>query len=93
VDSAAVGARVPVEPAAPVRARRVLVRQPVLADLPELLAVLVPAHLAVLVQRPVPADPEERAVLLADLVLDPAVQVELLHSRPSFSPATARSTP
>ena len=49
----------------PVRARLVLVRQPVLADLLLRLAALVPARLAVLVQRPVPADPllAERPVL------------------------------
>ena len=41
----------------PVRARLVLVRQPVLADLLLRLAVLVPARLAVLVQRPVPGGP------------------------------------
>ena len=57
VDSAALVAQVPEEPAVPVRARLVLVRQPVLADLLLRLAVLVPARLAVLVQRPVPADP------------------------------------
>ena len=56
-DSAALGAQVPEEPAVPVRARLVLVRQPVLADLLLRLAVLVPARLAVLVQRPVLADP------------------------------------
>ena len=78
----------------PVRARLVLVRQPVLADLLLRPAVLVPAPLAVLVQRPVPADPllAERPVL-AHLVLEPAVPVELLLSRQSFSAAMARSTP
>ena len=90
-DSAALGAQVPEEPAVPGRERLVLVRRPVLADL---LAVLVPARLAVPVQRPVPADPflEERPVL-AHLVLEPAVPVELLLSRQSFSAAMARSTP
>ena len=75
----------------PVRARLVLVRQPVLADLLLRLAVLVPARLAVLVQRPVPADPllEERPVLAHSA----AVPVDLLLSRPSFSAAMARSTP
>ncbi len=91
MDSAALGAQVPEEPAAPVRGRLVLVRQPVLADLLLRLAVRVPARLAVLVQRPVPADPllEERPVL-AHLA---AVRVELLLSRQSFSAAMARSTP
>jgi hypothetical protein len=93
-DSAALAAQVPEEPAVPVRARLVLVRQPVPADLLFRLAVLVPARLAVLVQRPVPADPrlEERPVL-AHLVLKPAVPVELLLSRQSFSAGMARSTP
>ena len=93
--SAALEAQVPEEPPAPVRARLVLVRQPVLADLQ--LAVLVPAHSAFLVQRPAPADPllEERPVP-AHWVLDRAVPVELplnLLSPQSFSAATARSTP
>ena len=85
------GAQVPEEPAAPVRGQLVLVRQPVLADLLLRLAVLAPAHSAVLLQRPVPADPllEERPVL-ADLA---EVLVELLLSRRSFSAAMARSTP
>ena len=88
---AALAAQVPEEPAVPVRARLVLVRQPVLADLLFRLAVLVPARLAVLVPRRVPADPrpEERPVL-AHLA---AVPVELLLSRQSFSAAMARSTP
>ena len=90
-DSAALEAQVPEEPAVPVRARLVLVRQPVLADLLLRLAVLVPARLAVLVQRPVPADPllEERPVLAHSA----AVPVDLLLSRQSFSAAMARSTP
>ena len=87
VDSAALGAQVPEEPAVPVRARRVLVRRRVP------LAALVPAHLAVLVQRPLPADPLAQRPVLADLVLGPAVPVELLLSRQSSSAATARSTP
>ena len=93
VDSAALWAQVPEEPAVPVRGRLVLVRQPVLADALRRLAVPVPAHLAVPVQRPVPADPllEERPVL-AHLVLEPAVPVGLLLSRQLFSAAMARST-
>jgi len=93
-DSAALGERVPEEPAAPVPARLVPVRQPVPADLLLRLAVLVPVHLAVLVHRPVLADPllEERRVL-AHLVLEAAVPVDLLLSRQSFSAAMARSTP
>jgi len=57
-------------------------------------AVLVPRHLAVRVQRPVPADPlpEERAGL-AHLALELAAPVDLLLSRQSFSAAMARSTP
>jgi hypothetical protein len=56
--------------------------------------VVVPARLAVPVQRPVPADPllEERPVL-AHWVLEAAAPVELLLSRQSFSAAMARSTP
>jgi hypothetical protein len=56
--------------------------------------VLVPVHLAVLVRRPVPADRllAERQVLV-HLVLDPAVPVDLLLSRQSFSAAVAGSTP
>ena len=89
--SAALAARVPEEPAAPVRARLVLVRQRVRADLLLRLAVRVPARLAALVQRPVPADPLlEEGQVLAHLA---AVPVELLLSRPSFSAAMARSTP
>jgi hypothetical protein len=93
-DSAALGAQVREEPVVPVRARLVLVRRPVPADLLLRLAVLVPVHLAVLVHRPVPADPllEGRPVL-AHLVLEAAVPVELLLSRQSFSAAMARSTP
>jgi hypothetical protein len=97
VDSAALGAQVPEEPA--VRVAPVLVRQPVLADLLLRLAVPVPvpAHLVLPVRGPVPADPvlEERPVL-AHLVLDPAASVDLLLSllsRPSFSAEMARSTP
>ena len=84
LQSAAVGAQVPQEPAVPVRARLVLVRQPVLAEL--LL------RSAVLLQRPVPADPllAERPVL-AHWVR--AVPVEPLLSRQSFSAAMAGSTP
>ena len=90
VDSAALGAQVPEEPAAPVRGRRVLVQQPLLADLLLQRAVPVPARLAVLDQ-PVPADPllEEERLVLAHLAPVP----ELLLSRPSFSAAMARSTP
>ena len=81
----------------PVRAGLVPVRQPVPADLllrPAVPAVLVPRHLAVLAQRPVPADPlpEERAGL-AHLALELAAPVDLLLSRQSFSAAMARSTP
>ncbi len=57
---AALGAQVAEEPAVPVRARRVLGRQPF------------------------PADPLAQRPALADLVLHPAVRVELLLSRPSF---------
>ena len=76
----------------PVRARLVLVRQPVLAHLLLRLAVPVPPHLAVLLQRPVPADPllAERPVL-AHWV--PAAPVDPLLSRQSFSAAMAGSTP
>jgi hypothetical protein len=83
VDSVALGAQGPEEPAVPVRARRVPVRQPVLVDLLLRLAVLVPAHSAVLVPRPVPVDPllEARPV---PAHFDPAVPVELLLSRRSF---------
>ena len=93
-DSAALGAQVPEEPAVPGRerlvlVRLVLVRRQLLADLLLRPAVVVPARLAVPVQRPVPADPllEERPV--------PAhlVAVELLLSRQSFSAAMARTTP
>ena len=58
------------------------------------LGVRLPAQLAVLAQRPVAADPllEGRRVL-ADLVLQAAVPVDLLLSRRSFSAAMARSTP
>jgi hypothetical protein len=89
--SADSAARVPEEPAAPVRGRLVPVRQPVPADR---LAVLVPVHLAALVHRPVPADPllAQRPVL-AHLVLELAVPVERLLSRQSSSAAMARSTP
>ncbi len=100
-DSAALGARVPEEPPAPVRARLVLAplvlaREPVLADLLLRLAVRVPAHLAVPVQRPVPADPllAQRPVpadpllaqrlALAHWVLGRAAPVDLLLSRQSF---------
>ena len=55
-DSAALEAQDPEEPAVPVRALLVPVRQPVLADPLPRLAARVLAHLAVLVQRPVPAD-------------------------------------
>ena len=81
--SAALGAQVPEEPAVPVRGRLVLVRQPVLADL--LL------WSAVLLQRPVPADPllAERPVL-AHWVL--VALVEPLRSRQSFSAEMAGST-
>jgi hypothetical protein len=67
----------------PVRARLVLARRPVLADLLLRLAVLV-LRLAVLVQRPVPADPlpEDRPVL-AHSVLPAAVPADLLLSRRS----------
>ena len=88
VDSAALAAQVPEEPAVPVRAR---LRQLVPAGL---LRVAVPLSVqwAVLLQRPAPVVPllEERRAL-ADLV--PAVPVDLLLSRPSFSAAMARSTP
>jgi hypothetical protein len=69
----------------PVRGRLVLVRQPVQADLLLRLAVLVPARLAVLVHRRVPAAPLplQRAVL-AHSVLEPAAPVELLLSHQSF---------
>ena len=104
--SAAVGTQVPQEPTVPVRARRVLLRQPVLAgllvlvrqrvlaDLQLPLAVPVPAHLAVLVHLLVPADPlrEERPVL-AHLLVHPAGRVDLLLSLQSFSAAMAGSTP
>ena len=90
----------------PARARRVLARQLVLADLLVLLrqpvladrllrlAALVPAHLAVLVHLLVPADPlrEERPVL-AHLLVHPAGRVDLLLSLQSFSAAMAGSTP
>ena len=89
LDSAALGAQVPEEPAVPVRARLVLVRQPVPADL------LGPGPaLAVLVHRPVLADPLlARRPVLAHWVLEAAVPVQLLLSRRSFSAAMARSTP
>ena len=75
----------------PVRVGLVLGRQPVFTALPLRLAVRVPARLAALVQRPVPADPLlEEGQVLAHLA---AVPVELLLSRPSFSAAMARSTP
>ena len=91
VDSAALGAQLPEEPAAPVRGLQVLLRQRVLADLLLRLPVLVPPRLAVLVRRPVPAGSllEERPAL-AHLA---AVPVELPLSRPWFSAAMARSTP
>ena len=76
----------------PVRGRPVLVRQPVLADLLLRLAVRVPAHLAVLVQRPVPADPLLEGGRSWRIWL-PAVPVDLLLSRQSFSAAMAGSTP
>ena len=95
VDSAALVAQVPEEPAVPVRARLVLVRQPVLADLLLRPAVLVPAlwrswcsgrsGRTRCAWRP-PAGP-------GALVLEPAVPVHLLLSRQSFSAAMARSTP
>jgi hypothetical protein len=83
-DWAAVRALVPEEPVVPVRARRVLARQHVLAEPLLRLAVLVPVDLAVLVQRSVPADPlpEDRPVL-ARLVLPAAVPADLLLSRRS----------
>ena len=68
----------------PVRARRAhRVQLPLLARLP----VLAKAHLPV---------PELRSVvvgLVAPLVVEPAVPLELLLSRQSFSAAMARSTP
>jgi hypothetical protein len=81
--SAAVGAQVPQEPAVPVPARPVLKRQPVLAEL--LL------WSAVLLQRPAPAYPlrEVRPVLA---LLVPAVPLDPLLSRQSFSAAMAGST-
>ena len=91
-DSAALGARVPAEPALP--ARRVQARQPVLAGLLLRLAVLPPTHLAVLVRQPVPADPlREGRPVLAHLVLESAVAVDLLLSRQSCSAAMAGITP
>ena len=92
-DSAELRAQVPEEPAVPVPARVVLV-EPVPADLLLRLAVPVPVpvHLAVLVQRPLPRERGRRPAL-ALWVLDPAVPVELLLSRQSFSAAMARSTP
>jgi hypothetical protein len=84
-----------------------LVRLPVLADLLLGPAVLVPAHMAVLVQRPVPAAPllaqlpllAQRAVPeLPEVVValaaeeEPEALVELLSSQ-SFSAAMARTTP
>ena len=93
-DSAALRARVPEEPAVPVLVRLVQAPQAVLAALLLRLGVRLPAQLAVLAQRPVAADPllEGRRVL-ADLVLQAAVPVDLLLSRRSFSAAMARSTP
>ena len=78
-----------------------LVRLPVLADLLLGAAVLVPAQLAVLVQRPVPATPllAQLPVLeLPEVVValaaeeEPEALVELLSSQ-SFSAAMARTTP
>src|SRR6476620_10724644 len=99
VDSAALVAAVPREPAVPVQARLVLVRLPVLADLLLGPAVLVRAHLAFLVQRPVPAVPHPRRepaapplaqlLVLVHRVLEPAAQLQLLLSRQSFSAAMA----
>jgi len=84
----------------PVRARLVL------ADLLLGPVVLAPVHLALPVRRLDPAGPhplrEPAAPLLAqlpvpavlaDLVLEPAVPVQLLLSRQSLSAATARSSP
>ena len=83
LQSVAVGAQVPQEPAVPVRARLVPVPQPVLAHLLLRLAVRVSAHSAVLVQRPVPADPllEARPVLARWVLAAPVVP---LLSRQSF---------
>jgi hypothetical protein len=94
VDSAALGAQVPEEPAVPGRAQRVPARQRVSADVLLRLAVRVPVPLAVLVHRLVPAEPllAQRPVL-AHWVLNLGVPVDLLLSRPSFSAAMARSTP
>jgi len=89
VDSAALAAQGPEEPAVPVRAR---LRQLVPAGLLLRLAVPLSVQRAVLLQRPAPVVPllEERRAL-AHLV--PAVPVDLLLSRQSFSAAMARSTP
>jgi hypothetical protein len=92
VDSAALGAQVPEEPAVPVRARPLRVRQPVLAGLLLRLAVPVPVQRPVPLQAPVPAVPlREGRWVPAHLVL--AVPVERLLSRLSCSVAMARSTP
>ena len=82
LQSVAVEAQVPLEPAVPVRARLVLVRPPVLTDLLRL-AALVPARLPVRAQRPFPAALLlEARPLLAHWVS--AVQVVRLLSRRSF---------
>jgi hypothetical protein len=73
VDSAAVWAQVPEEPAGPVRGRLVLVRRPVLAERLLRLAAPLPARLAIRLQRPVPADPLLARRVQVRLVLEPAV--------------------
>ena len=83
-DSAAAGAQVPVLVRALVRvrlgrARQLRARQPVLARRLQRRAVGAPAHWAVLVQRPVPAEPLPEGRVLALLVA--AGPVDLLLSR------------